>query len=306
MQFGSDLLFAQSNLLNNQMSRLFKPHLKPPAGAYSIYMKELRKNYWNPRDWDDDFITEDNFFFPFNNSLTEGEWTSWHEHPSWAEFVVLLSGSAVVETSKLNYLANESQCIWIPPRTNHTFYTLEAAANRTIFIHESLFQNEERFHSCQILNSSTLLKELVKVVDDWRLDLANEKDRRMAHVIWDVIQRAEPAITGITMPRNSKLQKLANTFLENIEEPISIEEWSKEFGMSSKTLSRVFFRETGMTIGQWEQRAKMDHAYRLLRSGESVTDTALACGYHSVSSFITTFKKQFGTTPGSLIENPKK
>ena len=50
----------------------------------------------------------------------------------------------------------------------------------------------------------------------------------------------------------------------------------------------------------------MNHAYRLFRQGESVTDTALACGYHSVSSFITTFKKQFGTTPGSLSESTKK
>ena len=87
-------------------------------------MKELRKNYWNPRDWDENFLNEENFFFPFNTSLPEGEWTSWHEHPSWAEFIVLLSGSAVIETSTLNYLANESQCIWIPPRTNHTFYVV--------------------------------------------------------------------------------------------------------------------------------------------------------------------------------------
>ena len=78
-------------------------------------MKELRKNYWNPRDWNENFINEDVFFYPFNLSLSEGEWTSWHEHPEWAEFIVLLSGSAVIETASLNYLANESQCIWIPP-----------------------------------------------------------------------------------------------------------------------------------------------------------------------------------------------
>lgn len=269
-------------------------------------MKELRKNYWNPRNWDENFINEEHFLFPFNKTLSEGEWTSWHEHPSWAEFVVLLSGSVVIETTSLNYLANESQCIWIPPRTNHTFYTLEATVNRTIFVHESLFKNDERFYSCQILTSSPLLKELIKTVDDWQLDFKAEKDQRIAQVIWDVIQRADPAIMGITMPRSSRLQKLANAFLENIEEAISIDKWSKEFGMSSKTLSRVFFRETGMTIGQWEQRARMDHAYRLLRNGESVTDTALACGYHSISSFITTFKKMFGTTPGAFAAKGKK
>jgi AraC-like DNA-binding protein/mannose-6-phosphate isomerase-like protein (cupin superfamily) len=269
-------------------------------------MKELRKKYWNPRNWDENFLNEREFLFPFNMTLDKGDWTSWHEHPSWAEFVVLLSGSAVIETTKLNFLANESKCIWIPPRTSHTFYTLEDVTNRTIFVHESLFQGNERFYSSQMLSSTPLLKELIKVIDDWRLDLRTDEGKRMGLVVWDVIQKATPAMAGLTLPRNAKLQKLANAFLENIEEPISIDEWSKEFGMSAKTLSRVFFRETGMTISQWEQRAKMDHGYRLLRSGESVTDTALACGYLSVSSFITTFKKQFGITPGSLLESAKK
>ena len=267
-------------------------------------MKDLRKNYWTPYQ-DENFINKDNFFFPFNRPMPEGDWTSRHEHPAWAELIVLQSGSAVIETAERNYLANDTQFIWIPPRTGHDFYTLEAGVERTIFVHESLFEDDERFHSCHIIVSTPLLRELIFTIHDWQLDLSKEKDHRMALVIWDVIQSSESAVVGIIMPRSHKLQKLASHFLENIEEPLSIEEWSKDFGMSAKTLSRMFFRETGMTIGQWEQRAKMDHAYRLLRDGESVTDTALACGYHSVSSFITTFKKQFGATPGTLSDNAK-
>jgi len=267
-------------------------------------MKGLRKSYWTPYQ-DEKFINEENFFFPFNRTMPEGDWTSRHEHPAWAEFIVLQSGSAVIETKERNFLANESQFIWIPPRTEHDFYALEAGIERTVFVHESLFKNEERFHSCHIISSTALLKELIFTIDDWHLDLTQEKDRHLALVIWDVIQRSTIAELGIIMPRNHKLQKLASHFLENIEEPLSIEDWSKDFGMSAKTLSRMFFRETGMTIGQWEQRAKMDHAYHLLRNGESVTNTALACGYNSVSSFITAFRRQFGKTPGSLLNSSK-
>ncbi len=264
-------------------------------------MKELRKTYWCPLHLEEHIINSENFFFPFNTAWPEGEWTSRHAHPHWAELVVLHAGSAVIETSASNYLANESQLIWIPPRTDHSFYTLKACTDRSVFIHESLFESVERFHTCHIINNTPLLKEMLSIIYDWKLDLADEKDLRIAHVIWDIIQRSESTPMGIVMPKNHKLQQLANKFLENIEDPISINDWSKTFGMSAKTLTRLFFRETGMTIGQWEQRAKMDYAYRLLRGGESVTNTALACGYNSVSSFITAFRRHFGKTPGSLL-----
>jgi AraC-like DNA-binding protein len=39
---------------------------------------------------------------------------------------------------------------------------------------------------------------------------------------------------------------------------------------------------------------------RLLAEEKSVTETALAAGYSSVSAFIAAFKRTFGFTPGKL------
>jgi methylphosphotriester-DNA--protein-cysteine methyltransferase len=47
-------------------------------------------------------------------------------------------------------------------------------------------------------------------------------------------------------------------------------------------------------------RARLLDFIRLLSEGKSVTNTALDCGYSSVSAFIAAIKGTFGYTPGRL------
>lgn len=263
-------------------------------------MREVRKKYWNPRDWDEGFINEERFLYPFNMTLAEGEWTSWHDHPCWGELTVVTSGSVVIETKDFNYLVDPARCLWIPPRLEHDFYTLKSGVNRTIFVHESMFAGNERFSSCMIIEGSPLLYEMIKVVDDWKLDFSVERDRRIGLVLWNVIERSEVHPRGLPLPRNRRLQKIANEFLNDVDSRPSLDSWAEDAGVSTRTLSRLFFSETGMTIGRWMQQAKMEYAYGRLKEGDSVTDVAFACGYNSVSSFILAFRKQFGVTPGAV------
>jgi len=75
-----------------------------------------------------------------------------------------------------------------------------------------------------------------------------------------------------------------------------------EFGMvvgaSERTLSRLFRQEAGMSFPQWRTQFRLQHALVLLADGTPVTTTALACGWANPSSFIETFRRAFGATPG--------
>ena len=75
---------------------------------------------------------------------------------------------------------------------------------------------------------------------------------------------------------------------------------AKQHGVARRTLERRFRDETGMSFGMWRQKARLLDSIRLLAEGKSVTDTALDCGYSSVSAFIAAFKVTFGYTPGRL------
>jgi AraC-like DNA-binding protein len=68
-------------------------------------------------------------------------------------------------------------------------------------------------------------------------------------------------------------------------------------GLSDKTLTRLFQRQTGLGFRLWRQRARLVHALPLLERGDRITDVALACGYDSLSSFIAAFRAHTGVTP---------
>lgn len=68
-------------------------------------------------------------------------------------------------------------------------------------------------------------------------------------------------------------------------------------GASSRTLSRVFLREAGMTFSEWVRRMRLSLALDRLKAGQSVTTVALDLGYASPSAFCAMFRKMLGSTP---------
>ncbi len=93
-------------------------------------------------------------------------------------------------------------------------------------------------------------------------------------------------------------QRVKEILLQDVEHPPSLKELGRLVGCSSFYLSRTFKQECGMTISQFLQRARMEHAAELLRSGRfNVTEAAMTVGYSSLSHFSKTFADTFGCCP---------
>ena len=100
--------------------------------------------------------------------------------------------------------------------------------------------------------------------------------------------------------RDPRLQDLANTLLSTPDDPSGIDDWAQRLNMSSRTLMRRFRQETGVTLGQWRQRARLLRALEMLGRGGSVTEAALAVGYEH-QCFIGSFRAAFGVTPSRYV-----
>ena len=70
-------------------------------------------------------------------------------------------------------------------------------------------------------------------------------------------------------------------------------------GAGERTLSRLFRDEFGMSYPQWRTRLRVFEAMILLAGGTAVTETAHRCGWATTSSFIDTFQRTMGRTPGA-------
>ena len=79
---------------------------------------------------------------------------------------------------------------------------------------------------------------------------------------------------------------------------------AQKVAMSESTLRRHFKVVFGKNIYEYYLEKKMDYANRLLLNERcNVNEVASKLGYEKVSSFINSFKKFYGFSPGSILKN---
>jgi len=71
--------------------------------------------------------------------------------------------------------------------------------------------------------------------------------------------------------------------------------------MSSRTLTRRFEAELGLTLRSWKRRLRLFRAIEILGGGLSVTTTAMELGYGSASAFIFAFRSELGYSPHAYM-----
>lgn len=82
------------------------------------------------------------------------------------------------------------------------------------------------------------------------------------------------------------------------EQELSREEIASHVYLNPDYLTRLFKKETGLSISDYLQQQRIEYAKGLLeRSDQPVGDIAVASGYSNLSYFSTIFKKAVGVTP---------
>ncbi|MCA0755789.1 helix-turn-helix domain-containing protein [Paenibacillus sp. N4] len=82
------------------------------------------------------------------------------------------------------------------------------------------------------------------------------------------------------------------------EQDLSREDIASHVYLNPDYLTRIFKKETGMSLSDYLQTSRIDYAKELLaNTGQSVSDIAVASGYSNLSYFSTIFKKATGVNP---------
>lgn len=91
--------------------------------------------------------------------------------------------------------------------------------------------------------------------------------------------------------------KAAKIMESNITEVVSSDDLALQLGTSVSTLKRAFTKYAGIGVHDYFCFLKITLAKQLLKSGESVTDTARECGFSNQNYFSAAFKKLTGVSP---------
>lgn len=87
----------------------------------------------------------------------------------------------------------------------------------------------------------------------------------------------------------------------NIYEEIQLEEICTVFNISLSGLKHKFKEYTGVTPRDYINSKKIQKAKELLKSGKSITDTAMALSFNSSGYFSIVFKKYTASCPSDFI-----
>ncbi len=114
-------------------------------------------------------------------------------------------------------------------------------------------------------------------------------------------QLANLSTKKIKTPEREKLNQAKDILLENIDNPPSLSEISKQIGLNTFKLKKDFKAFFGVPVFKYLQNERLTLAHKMIRNQDAtVQEAAWHVGYDSLSSFSNAFEKKFGYRPSQI------
>jgi AraC-like DNA-binding protein len=229
-----------------------------------------------------------------------GQTTDRHSHPH-AQLIYAVRGVMLVCTDQGQWIVPPSRAIWMPAHIDHWVRMIGEVHMRTAYIRPDAAP--DLLTDCRVVGVTALLRELLLAAINVELPYtAASRDGHLMQLLLDEIKDVQPFSLQLPNPQDPRLMQITKTLSLNPEDDTTVEMWAGRLSITPKTIHRLFFKETGMTFGQWRQQARLLTALERLAQGEKVLSVALGLGYNSPSAFATMFKRQFGVPPSRFFD----
>lgn len=257
-------------------------------------MNQTNPPQYPPASHDDEYQTLPHPVTAKARDYRGGE-TPLHRHPR-AQLVYAGSGVMRVETRAGCWVVPPVRGVWIPAETDHKVIMLGPVAIRTLYIRPDAAPGLP--DHCCLIEVSPLLRALILALLDEPLayDRAGRAGQIAALALQELRFLKIPAL-HLPMPSETRLLKLCRTQIEHPEAQETLETLAERHATSSRTLARLFARETGMSFRQWRQQARLVEALGHLANGMPVALVAERLGYRSASAFAAMFRRALGVEP---------
>lgn len=228
-----------------------------------------------------------------------------HRHPE-GQLSVVADGLLILSVEGASLMLPPGRIGWIPPDTVHAGASYGTRMGWVAYLHRGLCAQLPKRPT--ILKLSPLTEALFSRICDVGINptSAGTPASKLMGMLLDELESAESEDLQLPIPADPRLADLAATLIEDPSDNRSLSQCARSIGFSERSLSRHFRSETKMSFVEWRTMARMKKALEQMARGWSVTDTSVAVGYDSVSSFIVQFRRTFGTTPARYRRDAKK
>ena len=209
-------------------------------------------------------------------------------------------GLAHVRIGNSRWSLSHNQGIWVPENIRHEVSSTDSLSYRSVFV-DPVAASRLPLPTGPVAIPG-FLRELIGEAAFFGTDYeSGTAEYRLVFVLYDQLAKLQQTVLSIALPKDARLHQHCKTFQADPSDDRTLEEWADACGMSSRTLARIFQRETGGTFSLWRERVRLLWAIDHLRTGASVTSVALDLGYKSPSAFSAMFRRVTGTAPSRYL-----
>ncbi len=224
-----------------------------------------------------------------------------HSHPE-GQLSFIADGALRLTARGGAWIVPKGRIIWIPPKVRHAFSVSGVSTSWQVLLPAPLTQSLPKRVS--ILSVSPLLfAALESLIMEQAGQNCQTRIQHLMAVIRDDLERTEARPLGLQIPRSAALRKATDSLLLNPADTRSVGTWARQLGMSRRSFTRHFLRETGSSFAKWQRTLKLQEALEQLLKGHEVSHVALELEYTSVSAFVAAFRKHYGNSPGRFVRD---
>lgn len=245
---------------------------------------------------------EENDFFVNHLHLQKIE-TKIHTHNK-GQLLFAEGGIIHVFVSEKHWYLPARCFMWIPAHTEHKILTFSQNVDLYNFYFKMADTDLPFYNDTDIYYAGELLREMILYTKEWHGKINSESPLQF-HFI-QAIKALLPELQGSRLPetiqhpfpKDKKLMEIAKFLSKNIDQNYTIEDVAKEFGLSTRTLSRKFRDSMGISYVRFLRSIRITKSLELIAQNQyNMYEVAMMVGYGSLSAFSTIFHKVTGIRP---------
>ncbi|GAA3587935.1 helix-turn-helix transcriptional regulator [Nonomuraea rosea] len=228
--------------------------------------------------------------------LASGQWISPHSHTH-HQLAWTRSGVLSVAVGDSYWVLPPARALWLPAGVVH-----RTGATRDAVLCGLYFDPERcalDWAEPTAVGVDGLLAQLFGYLA--REELADDARLRAEAVVLDLLRPLPALPIDVPLPVDERVRAVADALLADPSDSRSLEAHARSAGVSRRTLTRLFVRDTGMSFDRWRTHMRLRAALPLLAEGRPVSQAAHAVGYATPSAFLAAFRRTVGTSPGRYL-----
>lgn len=216
-----------------------------------------------------------------------------HSHAK-AQLLYAPQGCMSIKLQGRKSVLPPTRAAWIPAGVKHCAIMNNVVEYRSLYFDLAVAPQIDQI---KIVEVTPLLQALIERMAFWEWDKPESEMTNTLALFIEELNQSTEQLLSLPIPSDPRLLG----WIDSLKQPTAIapalNQLANKIGASSKTISRIFTRETGMPYQSWRQQWRLLRSIELLSQGLQVNDVAYQLEFSSDSAFITFFKQQTGTTP---------